>query len=86
MRKLAEWLAHALQVVAQVRSDFSINLPLHALFTSPTVVALSEQIVELLGQAPDADTDKLFAELEGLSDDEVGLLLTADAPPETPSQ
>jgi len=76
----------ATQVVAQVRSDFSINLPLHALFTSPTVVALSEQIVELLGQAPDADTDKLFAELEGLSDDEVGLLLTADAPRETPAQ
>ena len=45
----------ATQIVAQVRSDFSINLPLHALFTSPTVAALSQQIVELLGQAPDAD-------------------------------
>ena len=75
----------ATQIVAQVRSDFSINLPLHALFTSPTVAALSQQIVELLGQAPDADTEKLLAELEGLSDEEVALLLAAESPPESPA-
>ena len=40
----------ATQIVAQVRSDFSIELPLHALFTSPTVALLSQQVVELLGQ------------------------------------
>src|SRR5207237_10427493 len=56
----------ATQIVAQVRSDFSINLPLHALFSSPTVATLSQQIVEMLGEAPDADTEKLLAELEGL--------------------
>jgi amino acid adenylation domain-containing protein len=75
----------ATQIVAQVRSDFSINLPLHALFTSPTVATLSQQIVELLGQAPDADTEKLLAELESLSDEEVALLLAAEAPPELPA-
>jgi len=76
----------ATQIVAQVRSDFSINLPLHALFTSPTVASLARQIVELLGQAPDADTERLLSELEGLSDEEVALLLAAEAPPETQAQ
>ena len=65
----------ATQIVAQVRSDYSINLPLHALFTSPTVATLSQQIVEMLGETPDADTEKLLAELEGLSEEEVALLL-----------
>ena len=76
----------ATQIVAQVRSDFSINLPLHALFTSPTVASLAQQIVELLGEAPDADTEQLISELKGLSDEEVALLLAADAPPENPTR
>jgi len=75
----------ATQIVAQVRSDFSINLPLHALFTSPTVASLSQQVVELLGHASDSDTEKLLSELEGLSDEEVAVLLAGDAPPETPA-
>ena len=74
----------ATQIVAQVRSDYSVNLPLHALFTSPTVAALSQQIVEMLGQTPDADTEKLLTELEGLSDEEVALLLAPDGSPDTP--
>jgi acyl carrier protein len=76
----------ATQIVAQIRSDYSINLPLHALFTSPTVAALSRQVVEMLGDASDADTEKLLAELEGLSDEEVALLLAPDGSPETQEQ
>jgi acyl carrier protein len=68
----------ATQIVAQVRSDFSINLPLHALFSSPTVALLSQQIVELIGESSDGDTQRLLAELEGLSDEEVARLLAAD--------
>ena len=68
----------ATQIVAQVRSDFSINLPLHALFSSPTVAKLSQQIVELMEESSDGDTERLLAELEGLSDDEVARLLAAD--------
>ena len=68
----------ATQIVAQVRSDFSINLPLHALFSSPTVALLSQQIVELIGESSDDDTQQLLAELEGLSDEEVARLLAAD--------
>jgi amino acid adenylation domain-containing protein len=68
----------ATQIVAQVRSDFSINLPLHALFSSPTVATLSQQIVELIGESPDGDAERLLAELEGLSNEEVARLLAAD--------
>ena len=68
----------ATQIVAQVRSDFSINLPLHALFSSPTVATLAQQIVELMGESPDGDTERLLTELEGLSDEEVARLLAAD--------
>ncbi|MGZ4316693.1 MAG: phosphopantetheine-binding protein, partial [Gaiellaceae bacterium] len=68
----------ATQIVAQVRSDFSINLPLHALFSSPTVAMLAQQIVELMGESSDGDTERLLAELEGLSDEEVARLLAAD--------
>jgi acyl carrier protein len=68
----------ATQIVAQVRSDFSINLPLHALFSSPTVASLSKQIVELLGEEGDSETEELLAQLEGLSDDEAERLLAGD--------
>jgi amino acid adenylation domain-containing protein len=65
----------ATQIVAQLRSDFAVNLPLHALFTFPTVATLSQQVVELMGESPDSDTQGLIAELEGLSDEEVARLL-----------
>jgi amino acid adenylation domain-containing protein len=68
----------ATQIVAQIRSDFSINLPLHALFGSPTVATLSQQIVEMMGDAPGDGTERLLAELEGLSDEEVARLLADD--------
>ena len=65
----------ATQIVAQLRSDFAVNLPLHALFSFPTVATLSQQVVELMGASPDADTQGLIAELEGLSEEEVTRLL-----------
>jgi acyl carrier protein len=65
----------ATQIVAQIRSDFSVNLPLHALFSSPTVASLSKQVVELLGEGADSETEALLAELEGLSDEEAERLL-----------
>jgi len=65
----------ATQIVAQLRSDFAVNLPLHALFTFPTVATLSQQVVELMGESSDLDTQGLLAELEDLSDEEVARLL-----------
>jgi amino acid adenylation domain-containing protein len=65
----------ATQIVAQLRSDFAVNLPLHALFSFPTVATLSQQVVELMGGSSDLDTQGLIAELEGLSEEEVARLL-----------
>ena len=60
----------ATQVVAQVRTDFAIDLPLHSLFVSPTVALLSSEIVVLMGAADQDETAKLLDELEDLSDEE----------------
>jgi hypothetical protein len=42
------------------------------------VATLAQQIVELIGDSSDGDTERLLAELEGLSEEEVARLLTAD--------
>jgi len=69
----------AAQIIAQVRSDLSVDLPLHALFSSPTIALLSEQIVGLIGESGDDETERLLAELEGLSDEEARRLLADEA-------
>lgn len=76
----------ATQIIAQIRSDFSIDLPLHALFESPTVATLSQQVVELMEEAPGGSTESLLAELEGLSEEEVARLLADDQPAESSPQ
>ena len=66
----------AAQVVATVRSDFAVDLPLHSLFTFPTVASLASEIVTMMGESDEDETAELLAELEGLSDDEARRLLT----------
>jgi amino acid adenylation domain-containing protein len=74
----------ATQVVAQVRSDFAVDLPLHSLFTCPTIASLSSEIVRMMGDSEMDETAKLMAELEGMSDEEAQQrLLAEDLPPET---
>lgn len=68
----------ATQVVAQVRSDFAIELPLHSLFSCPTVASLAEEVVRIMGESE--DTASLVAELEGLSDEEAERLLAGEPP------
>ena len=68
----------ATQVVAQVRSDFAVELPLHSLFTYPTVASLAADIVEMMGASQEEDTAALMAELEGLSDEEAERLLAGE--------
>jgi acyl carrier protein len=53
----------ATQVVAQVRTDFAIDLPLHSLFMYPTIATLSAEIVNLMSTADDDETAKLLAEV-----------------------
>ena len=72
----------ATQVVAQVRSEFAIDLPLHSLFAYPTVILLTAEIVRMMGDSEGDETAKLVAELEGLSDEEAERLLADEALPE----
>ena len=73
----------ATQIVAQVRSDFAVELPLSSLFTSPTIHSLAAEIVGLMGSyEDDEETAKLMSELEGLSDEEIQRLLAGSEAPE----
>jgi amino acid adenylation domain-containing protein len=71
----------ATQVVAQVRSDFAVDLPLHSLFTYPTVASLTADIVTMMGASEQEETAALMAELEGLSDEEAERLLAGEQIP-----
>jgi amino acid adenylation domain-containing protein len=73
----------ATQVVARVRSDFAVDLPLHSLFTCPTVSSLSAEIVQMMGDSELDETAKLMADLEGMSDEEAERLLAEDPPADT---
>jgi amino acid adenylation domain-containing protein len=68
----------ATQVVAQIRSDFAVELPLHSLFTYPTVASLTAEVVRMMGESDADETATLLAELEGLSDEEAERLLAAE--------
>jgi acyl carrier protein len=72
----------ATQVVAQVRSDFAVDLPLHSLFTYPTVTSLAAEIVGMMSDSEGDETARLMAELEGMSDEEAQRLLAEDLQPE----
>jgi amino acid adenylation domain-containing protein len=68
----------ATQIVAQIRTDLSVELPLHSLFSSPTVESLAAAVLELIGE--DEETTRLLNELEGLSDEEAAQLLGEATP------
>ena len=72
----------ATQVVAQVRSDFAVDLPLHSLFTCPTIASLTAEIINMMGDSEVDETARLMAELEGMSDEEAQRLLAEDLSPE----
>jgi acyl carrier protein len=73
----------ATRVVAQVRSDFAVELPLHSLFTCPTVASLADEVVRMMGAAEADETARLVVELEGMSDEEAERLLAEDPPVDT---
>jgi natural product biosynthesis luciferase-like monooxygenase protein len=58
----------ALQLVAQLRATFKIDLPLRIVFESQTVTALSGRIFEMIAQEQEmAELDSLLREIESLS-------------------
>ena len=74
----------ATRFISQVREAFHVELPLRALFESPTVAGLAERIKQgeqseqeeiIAVQRGDQNLDDLLSELEGLSDEEARALL-----------
>jgi len=66
----------AARLVARLRSVLSIELPLRAVFESPTLVDLSETVLQQEGQRARIEkTAEVLLELEQLSEGEAGQML-----------
>jgi len=71
----------ATQVIARVRNGLGVQLPLHTLFTSPTIGGLAVAVRETQ-QAASADEQELAAmleELESMSDEDAERLLSLES-------
>jgi hypothetical protein len=68
----------ATQVIARVRTQFELELPLRCIFESPTIALLAVEITCMQLQDMDGnELDRLLTELDGLSDEETRALLNA---------
>ena len=66
----------ALQLVAQLRATFKIDLPLRVVFESQTVTALSARIFEMIARQQEmAELDSLLREIESLAPEELQVQL-----------
>ncbi len=67
-------------LLSRIRDSFAVEIPLFTLFEAPTLGELAGKIEEALLRETDAETVRDgLAELDGLSDEEVRLLLAAEA-------
>jgi acyl carrier protein len=64
----------ATQVVSRIRKALNCELPLRSLFESPTIAQLAEKIEGSTA----SDTERLLAEIENLSDEEVEMILKTE--------
>jgi acyl carrier protein len=64
----------ATQVVSRIRKALNCELPLRSLFESPTIAQLAENIEGSTA----SDTERLLAEIENLSDEEVEMILKTE--------
>ncbi len=72
----------ALQLVAQLRATFKIDLPLRVVFESQTVTALSVRIFETITQQQElAELDSLLREIESLAPEQLQAQLEETQPP-----
>ncbi len=69
----------AIQVISRVRETFHVDVPLRSLFESPTVAGLALAIARCQAEEESAEElDKMLAELEDLSDEQVRALLSEE--------
>jgi acyl carrier protein len=57
----------AVQMLARVRSDLDVDVPLGAVFAGPTIAELGEAVtLALVGATADEDMSALLREIEGI--------------------
>ncbi|MFY9820942.1 MAG: condensation domain-containing protein, partial [Thermoanaerobaculia bacterium] len=67
------------RVIAALRDEFGVEIPLRVLFEKPTVAGLALAVTQArVEQAAGSEVGALLDDLEGLSDEEVEALLAAD--------
>jgi acyl carrier protein len=66
----------ATQVVSRMRKTFNCEIPLRSLFESPTIAQLAQQIAASRA----IESERLLAEIEKLSDEEVETMLKTKEP------
>ncbi len=71
----------AIQLMAQLRKTFQLELPLSSLFEAPTVTGLATRIVEArLKEQEAAEIERLLREIEALAPQELQASLAQEAP------
>jgi len=67
------------RVIAALRDELGVEIPLRTLFEKPTVEGLALAVAQArVGQSADSEVDALLDNLEDLSDEEVEALLAAE--------
>jgi len=66
-------------IISRVREAFQVQVPLRAIFESPTVAGLAEIIAQVQIEAQEDEIARILGEIEGLTDEEARQLL-GDAP------
>ncbi|MFZ5515900.1 MAG: non-ribosomal peptide synthetase [Candidatus Zhuqueibacterota bacterium] len=70
----------ATQIISRLRHEFQVDFPLRRLFETPTVANLAMAIAECQAeQTDDAAVTQMLDEIDGMSDEEVELLLKEEA-------
>jgi amino acid adenylation domain-containing protein len=69
----------ATQVLARIRGELGVHLPLPSLFLAPTVEALARLVEEHQGASRPDDLTAMLEELEGLTDEEAERLLSLES-------
>ncbi len=69
----------ATQIFSRLREMYNVDLSLRNFFEAPTIVSLAKAIAEQQAKNKDArELEKMLAEIEGLSDEEVQKLIAGD--------